>query len=102
MKLGEMTPSWNFCHLFTSVEMRASSRINKAHLSKLQLSFHNLRSGKFPFQNFILEMLIKGIYNRLPLVICLILDIDMALGSLSLPWEVKSNKSWTTIFAIGA
>ena len=44
----------------------------------------------------------KGIYNRLPLVICLILDIDMALGSLSLPWEVKSNKSWTTIFAIGA
>ena len=44
----------------------------------------------------------KGIYNRLALIMCLILDVDMALWSLSLPWEVKSNKSWTTIFAIGA
>ena len=42
----------------------------------------------------------KGIYNRLALIICLILDIDMALWSLTLPWEVKSNKSWTTIFAV--
>ena len=29
-----------------------------------------------------------------------LLDIDLALWSLLLPWEVKFNKSWNTIFAI--
>ena len=50
--------------------------------------------------NFKIVLLIKGIYNRLTLIICLILDIDMASWSLTLPWGVKSNKSWTTIFVI--
>ena len=40
----------------------------------------------------------KGIYNRLPLIMSYLLDIDLALWSLLLPWEVKFNKSWNTFF----
>ena len=43
---------------------------------------------------------VGSVYNRLSLIIGLILDIDMALYSICLPWEVKYNKSWGTIFAI--
>ena len=43
---------------------------------------------------------IKGIYNRLPLMMSYLLDIDLALWSLLLPLEVKFNKSWNTFFAI--
>ena len=42
----------------------------------------------------------KGIYNRLPLIMSYLLDIDLALWSLLLPWGVKFNKSWNTFFAI--
>ena len=42
----------------------------------------------------------KGIYNRLPLIMSYLLDIDLALSSLLLPWEVKLNKSWNTFFSI--
>ena len=38
----------------------------------------------------------KGIYNRLSLIMSYLLDIDLALWSLLLPWEVKLNKSWNT------
>ena len=42
----------------------------------------------------------KGIYNRLPLIMSYLLDIDLALWRLLLPWEVKFNKSWNTFFSI--
>ena len=42
----------------------------------------------------------KGIYNRLPLIMGYLFDIDLALWSLLLPWEVKFNKSWITFFAV--
>ena len=42
----------------------------------------------------------KGTYNRLPLIMSYLLDIDFTLSSLLFPWEVKFNKSWNTIFAI--
>ena len=42
----------------------------------------------------------ETVYNRLPLIIYLILDIDMCSLSLALTWEVKSNKSWTINFAM--
>ena len=40
----------------------------------------------------------KGIYNRLPLIMSYLLDIDLAQWSLLLPWKVKFNKSWNTFF----
>ena len=49
---------------------------------------------------FLVYDMLKGIYNRLSLIIGLIFDIDMALYRICLPWEVKYNKSWGTIFAI--
>ena len=38
--------------------------------------------------------------NRLALIMCYLLDDDLALFSLLLLWKVKSNKSWNTFFAI--
>ena len=42
----------------------------------------------------------ETVYNRLPLIICLILDIDLCSLSLALTLEVKSNKSLTNNFAM--
>ena len=42
----------------------------------------------------------KGIYNRLPLILGYLLDIDTALWSLLMPWEVNFNKSWNTFLSI--
>ena len=43
--------------------------------------------------NFDFE-LSKGIYNRLPLTKCLMLDINLSNIAFSLPYEVKCFKSW--------
>ena len=46
----------------------------------LSISMNNLVLHFYTESIFnIIDLLTKGIYNRLPLVICLILDIDMAL-----------------------
>ena len=50
------------------------------------------------FYIFINYIYSKGIYDRLPLIMNYLLDIDLALWSLFLPWEVKFNKSWNTFF----
>ena len=42
----------------------------------------------------------KGMYDRLTLIICHLLDIDQALCSFLLRSEVKFNKSWKTFFSI--
>ena len=44
--------------------------------------------------------ILRFLYNRLALFMCYLLDIDLALFSLLLLWEVKLNKSWNTFFAI--
>ena len=43
-----------------------------------------------------LAMLIKGIYNRLPLIKCPLLDIDLTIHGLFLLYEVKFYKSWSS------
>ena len=48
----------------------------------------------------ILLLKVTFLYNRLALIIWYLLDIDLALFSLLLLWEIKSNKSWNTIFAL--
>ena len=42
---------------------------------------------------------LKFLYNRLALIMCYLLDIDLALFSLLLLWEVRVNKSWHTFLA---
>ena len=45
-------------------------------------------------------MTIRFLYNRLVLITCYLLDIDLAVHSLLLLWEVKFNQSWSTLFVI--
>ena len=47
---------------------------------------------------FIALLNIKGIYNRLALTKCYLLDIDLALYVPWLPSKVKFNKSWIYFF----
>ena len=43
---------------------------------------------------------LRFLYNRLALIMCYLLDINLGLFNLLLLWEVKWNKSWNTFFPI--
>ena len=45
-------------------------------------------------KNMDLYFKVRFVQNRLALITCYLLDIDLALFSLLMLWSVKSNKSW--------
>ena len=84
---------WPFClHVSDLVPLSRGNCSSPLILTK--------KSVNCILQRFQEWLRLRFLYNRLALIMCYLLDIDLALFSLLLLWEVKSNKSWNTFFAI--